>query len=50
VGLGATDWHIDHLPDVFPMPIDAIILKVKLAVAETGWARCTEGPLKEIIH
>ena len=42
--------YLDHLSDVFPMPIDAIILKVKLAVAKTGWTRRNEGPLDEITH
>jgi hypothetical protein len=48
--VGTSEGRLDHLSDVFPMPIDAIVLKVKLTVAETGWTRCLEGPLEEIIH
>ena len=49
-GVGASQGRLDHLSDVFPMPIDAIVLKVKLAMAETGWTRRNEGLLDEITH
>jgi len=49
-GVGASQGRLDHLSDVFPMPIDAIVLKVKLAMAETGRTRRNEGPLDEITH
>ena len=50
MGVGPSQGRLDHLSDVFPMTIDAIILKVKLAVAEARWTRRNEGPLDEITH
>jgi hypothetical protein len=50
VWVGASQGRLDHLSDVFPMPIDAIILKVKLAVPEARWTWRNEGSLDEITH